>query len=45
MMSQEKTQRVKYLKESYEHYTDLYKYIQKVSSSDPKFNGVYKKEM
>ncbi len=45
MMSTEKTQRVKFLKDSYEQYSDLAKYIQKVSSSDPQFKGVYAKEL
>ncbi len=45
MMSTEKTQRVKFLKDSYEQYSDLAKFIQKVSSSDPQFKGVYAKEL
>ena len=45
MFSLDKSQRVKFLKESYEQYSDLSKYIQKISTSDTKFKTVYSKEL
>jgi hypothetical protein len=45
-MSLDKSLRVKYLKESYDNYTALHKYIETVSTQDnKKFAGVYDQEL
>jgi hypothetical protein len=45
-MSLDKSLRVKYLKESYDNYSALYKYIETVSVQDnKKFAGVYDQEL
>lgn len=45
MMSLDKGQRVQFLKQSYENYSALAKYIQYVSNLDIKFKAAYVKEL
>ena len=45
MISLDKAQRVQFLKQSYENYVALAKYIQYISNLDIKFKGTYAKEL